>query len=87
MTSVTMDRFGRILIPKKVRDRLGLTAGQELALDIENGKLMLEPPQEPVIVREGKALVFTGKLLEHDVDWVAWARENRMRQILESHLD
>ena len=32
--TVTIDKFGRVLIPKPVRDRLGLTAGAELALDV-----------------------------------------------------
>ena len=33
--SVKVDDFGRVLIPKRVRGRLGLEAGQELALSLE----------------------------------------------------
>ena len=43
MTSLTIDRFGRVLIPKKLRDKFGLVAGQTLALSEEGGKLVLEP--------------------------------------------
>ena len=32
--TVTLDKFGRVLIPKPVRDRLGLAPGAELSLDV-----------------------------------------------------
>ncbi|WP_420457585.1 AbrB/MazE/SpoVT family DNA-binding domain-containing protein [Rubrivirga sp.] len=34
---VTIDKFGRVLIPKRLRDRLGLAPGAELSLDIHTG--------------------------------------------------
>jgi AbrB family looped-hinge helix DNA binding protein len=59
MHRVKIDRFGRVLIPKKVRDRLGLGAGEEMALGVEGDRLILEHqvPRD-VIVRKGRALVF-----------------------------
>ena len=35
--TVTLDKFGRILIPKPLRDQLGLAPGAELALDVHHG--------------------------------------------------
>ena len=35
--TVTIDKFGRVLIPKPLRDQLGLKAGAELSLDVHTG--------------------------------------------------
>ena len=42
----TIDRAGRIVVPKALRDALSLTAGQELELDAPaNGTLEIQPPR------------------------------------------
>jgi AbrB family looped-hinge helix DNA binding protein len=38
-----MDRFGRVLIPKKVREQLGLEPGEALALEVQDHRLILSP--------------------------------------------
>lgn len=81
MRKVTIDRFGRVLIPKQVRVKLGLTAGQELSLATEGERVILEPRAEPAaMIRKGRALVFAGELLEQDADWAARNRLERARQ-------
>lgn len=40
---LTIDAAGRVVIPKQVRDRLGLTAGSELELDELGDHLELRP--------------------------------------------
>lgn len=35
--TVTLDKFGRVLIPKPLRDQLGLLPGAELSLDVHDG--------------------------------------------------
>lgn len=39
---VSIDRAGRVVIPKGVRDRLGLDAGVELVLEVEGDTIRLE---------------------------------------------
>ena len=83
MDTVKIDRFGRVLIPKKVRKRLGLEAGQAFQLTVEGGKVTLEPREQgTTLVRKGQALVFEGKLTGRDVDYVEEMREERYRAIL-----
>lgn len=40
---VTIDRAGRVVIPKELRDRLSLAPDAELEVEIEGGALRLTP--------------------------------------------
>ena len=50
MTKV--DSKGRIVLPKEVRDRLGITPGTEVDIHEENGKAVVEPEDNPDEVLE-----------------------------------
>ncbi len=43
MEKVRLEKQGRVLIPKKVRERLGLRVGEELAVNVENEEIVLKP--------------------------------------------
>ena len=61
--TLKMDKAGRVILPKPVRDRLGLTAGSDLELRETAEGLMLEPARRrPSLVKEGSFLVHTGTL-------------------------
>jgi len=58
----TLDRFGRVVIPKPVRDELHLTAGTALSVEERNGEIILKPTwEEPTLRRKGGVLVFSGR--------------------------
>jgi AbrB family looped-hinge helix DNA binding protein len=64
---VTVDEYGRIVIPKPLRDQLGLEAGTELTIVVESDEeehekqLTLRPlGQSSPLRREGSVLVHTG---------------------------
>ena len=60
----TLDRFGRIVIPKDVRDDMGLEAGAVLQIEKEGEKIVLQPIQgEPQVMEKKGILVFTGTAL------------------------
>jgi AbrB family looped-hinge helix DNA binding protein len=42
-TNVTLDKAGRVVIPKSLRDELHLNAGDELRLKSEGDRLTLRP--------------------------------------------
>jgi AbrB family looped-hinge helix DNA binding protein len=58
----TLDKFGRIVIPKRVREELGLDPGTVLDIEGGKGRIVLSPRRtEPDLVREDGVLVFTGE--------------------------
>ena len=56
----TIDAAGRIVVPKRLRDELGLTPGQALEISAVDGRLEIAVPATPMrLERRGKALVAT----------------------------
>ena len=61
----TIDRAGRIVIPKQIRDALGLTPDTELEITIDGGGVRLEPvPHRERPVEESDGLPLLG-WIEH----------------------
>lgn len=58
-----LDDLGRIVIPKQMRDDLGLNPGTILRVEERENKIVLTPalPQEALVVNDG-VLVFTGEV-------------------------
>lgn len=59
---VTIDRFGRVVLPKPVRDGLDLDAGSVLVVEEIEGGIVLKPVRHaPDIIDEDGVLVFVGE--------------------------
>jgi AbrB family looped-hinge helix DNA binding protein len=59
--TLTIDPAGRIVLPKPIRDRLGLGAGTKLELtELSEGLLLRRLEQRPSLVREGPFLIHQG---------------------------
>lgn len=57
----TLDRFGRIVIPKKIRDNLDLMAGSQMRIEeIEDGVVLRPIHGEPNLIDQDGVLVFSG---------------------------
>ena len=57
---VTIDRVGRIVIPKRLRDALGIGPDTDLEVTVDGAGLRLEPvrqPERPVEVEDGLPLL------------------------------
>ena len=79
-----IDKAGRIVVPKAIRERLGLDAGMDLEIIEGAGGVLVRPAKrEPLLVREGKLLVHTGKLSgSYDAaSIVDDERETRIREL------
>jgi AbrB family looped-hinge helix DNA binding protein len=54
----TIDAAGRLVIPKQIRDRLGLRGNQQVEITERDGRIEIEPsPTAVELVREGSVLV------------------------------
>jgi len=77
-----IDEYGRIVIPKSFRDRLGLRPGTELELTVDGESLRLSPRREDQPVEEDDGvLVYAGEssgTLAGVVDEVRSDRLNEM---------
>lgn len=51
----TIDRLGRLVIPKSIREELGLAGGGEVDITLRNGRVELEPvlPDMSLVERDG----------------------------------
>jgi AbrB family looped-hinge helix DNA binding protein len=74
-----LDKFGRVVIPKVIRDQLGLKPGERLKIEENGNKIVLEPVREelPLRVKED-ILVYSGKATG-DLDKAV--QEHRMERI------
>ena len=82
--TLRIDKAGRIVLPKPVRDRLGLKAGMDLELTESAEGLMLKPVrQRPSLVNRNGLLVHRGTLPKA-YDWsrlIKDDRDERMRRM------
>jgi len=57
---IPIDQAGRIVLPKGVRQELGIKPGDALRVSIHGSSVILTPNRETVgLVRKGQALVFS----------------------------
>ena len=80
--TVKIDKAGRIVLPKPVRERFHLREGSELEIEERSDGLTLRPvEQQPSMVRKDGIWVHLGKV-PRDFDWdvaVEAIREERIK--------
>jgi AbrB family looped-hinge helix DNA binding protein len=58
-TIVPIDKAGRVVLPKDIRDELSIKSGDMLRVSIQGSSVMLIPDRESGgLVRKGRGLVF-----------------------------
>ena len=55
---ITIDRAGRLVVPKKIREAAGIVPGSELTIRVADGRIEIEPaPLEVRLVKRGSLTV------------------------------
>ena len=86
-TTITMDRAGRVVLPKAVRDELNLSAGDSLELSSDSDGLTLRPARASGrMIRKGGFWVMAKSHnptpMQDPVEMIRELREERMYRIL-----
>jgi AbrB family looped-hinge helix DNA binding protein len=80
-----IDKAGRIVVPKKMRDALHLVPGTRVTLHQEDDVITLQPETQPrgLYWKDGMPVYEFGKPLPPDhVDWVTKARDDRDERVM-----
>jgi AbrB family looped-hinge helix DNA binding protein len=78
----TLDQFGRIVLPKELREGLGLSPGSVLAIEEKGDGILLKPVAgRSGLVRKEGVLVFAGEVEGDLSEAVQRDREERLRKI------
>jgi len=77
-----LDKFGRIVIPKRVRDDLGLKPGAVLQIEQADQRILVEPVNEgPHVVVKNGVLVFSGTATGDIVGAIQVNRQERLSEV------
>ena len=78
----TLDKFGRIVIPKRVRDDLGLKPGAVLQIEQADQRILVEPVNDgPHVVVKNGVLVFSGTATGDIVGAIQVNRQERLSEV------
>jgi AbrB family looped-hinge helix DNA binding protein len=77
-----LDKFGRVILPKDIRDNLDLKPGQVLRIEKSDDEVILKPLREetPLRFKDG-VLVFSGTATGDIMEAVQRHREERFKKV------
>jgi AbrB family looped-hinge helix DNA binding protein len=83
-TKITLDRAGRVLIPKSLREELHLDPGDTLQLESEGEEIMLRPVRPKALLKKEHGVwVYQGGPTDTSIpDLIDREREQRSREVL-----
>jgi len=83
-TTISIDKAGRIVVPKPLREKLGLGAGANLLIESEGDEITLRPVRpQPLFGSKQGIWVYLGPTNDIDiVEFIDQEREKRARQFL-----
>jgi AbrB family looped-hinge helix DNA binding protein len=62
---IRMDKAGRVVLPKPLRDQFNLLPGDKLRLSVDGKSIKLEPTDAAgTLVRKGSVMIFRGDFVE-----------------------
>ncbi|MFP3310184.1 MAG: AbrB/MazE/SpoVT family DNA-binding domain-containing protein [Acidilobus sp.] len=78
---VVVGKKGCIIIPKSIRELVGIKEGDVLALTVENGRIVLEPERRASLSELAK------RLREHEESVRKYAKEARLGDLVGMSLE
>ena len=77
-----LDKFGRVVLPKDIRDNLDLKPGQVLKIEKSDDEVILKPlrKESPLHVKDG-VLIFSGTATGDIMEAVRLHRKERLKKV------
>jgi AbrB family looped-hinge helix DNA binding protein len=77
-----LDKFGRVVLPKDIRDNLDLKPGQVLKIEKSDDEVILKPlrKETPLHVKDG-VLIFSGIATGDMMEAIRLHREERLKKV------
>ena len=81
--TIQMDRSGRLVLPKALRERFRLESGDKISVEVKGDTIELRPrKQAHSLKRVNGVLVFSSETFPADRDFVTEDREDRIHELL-----
>jgi len=82
-SKISIDKAGRVVLPKPLRDKLSLHPGDHLAIETNDQVITLRPIRPQPSIRKKRGIwVYHGEPSHDDiVDFIASEREARIREL------
>jgi len=80
--TISIDKAGRVVVPKPLREKLGLEAGDNLLVESDGDQITLRPIRpQPLLVKEYGMWVYNGAPSNESIpDMIDREREKRVRE-------
>lgn len=86
VSHISIDKSGRVVLPKELRDRLGVRAGTEFEVEEQDNVILLRPVQKlaKIIMEKGLPVIELGEPIDVDVvnETIEKIRYERMQSFL-----
>ncbi len=85
IATAEIDKAGRFVVPKKLRDALHLVPGTRVSLRVDGDQLLIEPERRGrgLYMKRGTLVYDAGPVPPSDVvQWIAEDREARMNHLI-----
>ena len=78
-----IDRFGRVVIPKKIRQDLGIDTDTRIIIEKEGDSVIIRPDSDDPFIKEiDGIIVVCSEPTEGFNDFINQERENRIKRIV-----
>jgi AbrB family looped-hinge helix DNA binding protein len=84
-TKISIDKAGRVVLPKSVREKMRVEPGDDLLVEAEGDRITLRPiRQEALLKKEYGIWVYQGEPTDASIpDLIDAEREKRIRELLD----
>jgi AbrB family looped-hinge helix DNA binding protein len=84
-TKISIDKAGRVVLPKSLREKMRVEAGDDLLVETEGDRITLRPiRQEAPLVKEFGIWVYQGEPSDSSIpDLIDAEREKRIRELMD----